>query len=83
MRPRTPVLALMAMSALASVGAHAAEDPSFSKDLTATIALHGLPCDKVVSAQRNGDNNYTATCHDGNRYQVYVDPNGRVIVKKL
>jgi len=83
MRPRTPVLALLTMSAFASTGTLAAEDASFSKDLTATIALHGLPCDKVVSAQRNGDSDYTATCRDGNRYHVYVDPNGRVVVKKL
>jgi hypothetical protein len=83
MRPRTTVLALLAMSALASVGALAAEDASFSKDLTATIALHGLPCDNVVSAQRNGDSDYTATCRDGNRYHVYVDRNGRVVVTKL
>ena len=83
MRPRKTVLALLAMSALASVGALAAEDASFSKDLTATIALHGLPCDNVVSAQRNGDSDYTATCRDGNRYHVYVDRNGRVVVTKL
>jgi hypothetical protein len=83
MRPPTVVLALLALSALASVGALAAEDASFSKDLTATIALQGLPCDKVVSAQRNGDSDYTATCRDGNRYHVYVDPKGRVVVKKL
>jgi hypothetical protein len=83
MRPRTLVPALLAMSALGSVGVLAAEDASFSKDLTATIALQGLPCDKVVSAQRNGDSDYTATCRDGNRYHVYVDPKGRVVVKKL
>ena len=84
MRPNTPLLTLVAMSStLASVGALAAEDASFSKDLAATIALQGLPCDRVVSAQRNSDSNYTATCRDGNRYHVYVDPNGRVVVKKL
>ena len=55
MRPNTPLLALVVMDALASVGALAAEDASFSKDLAATIALQGLPCDKVVSALRNGD----------------------------
>ncbi len=83
MRPSTAFLALVAMSTLASVVALAAEDASFSKDLGATIALQGLPCDKVVTAQRNSDSDYTATCRDGNRYHVYVDPNGRVIVKKL
>jgi hypothetical protein len=71
------------MSALASVGALAAEDASFGKDLTATIVLQGQPCDTVVSAQRNGDSDYTATCRDGNRYHVYVDPSGHVVVKKL
>lgn len=83
MRPSTPLLALIAMSTLASGVALAAEDASFSKDLAATIALQGLPCDKVVTAQRNRDSDYMATCRDGNRYHVYVDPNGRVIVKKL
>jgi hypothetical protein len=83
MRPSTPLLALVAMSTLASVVALAAEDASFSKDLAATIALQGLPCDKVVSAKRNSDSDYTATCRDGNRYHVYVDPSGRVVVKKL
>jgi hypothetical protein len=83
MQPSTRLLALVAMSTLASVLALAAEDASFSKDLAATIALQGLPCDKVVSAQRNRDSDYTATCRDGNRYHVFVDPNGRVVVKKL
>lgn len=83
MRPSTPLLALVAMSPLASVVALASEDASFGKDLSATIALQGLPCDKVVGTKRNGDSDYTATCHDGNRYHVYVDTTGRVIVKKL
>ena len=61
----------------------AAENPAFSKDLMATIALHGQSCDKVTAAKRNGDSDYTATCHNGNRYHVFVDANGRVVVKKL
>ncbi len=60
----------------------AAEDP-LGKDLTATIVLHGMPCDKVVDSKRNGDSDYTATCRNGNRYHVYVDSAGRVVVKKL
>ena len=83
MRPSTALLTLVVMSTVASVVARAAEDASYSKDLAATIALQGLPCDKVVSAQRNSDSDYTATCRDGNRYHVYVDPNGRVVVKRL
>jgi hypothetical protein len=72
----TVVLMPIAMTALA-------QDASMGKDLGATIALHGLPCDKVVEAKRNGDSDYTATCKDGNRYHVYVDSSGRVVVQKL
>ena len=61
----------------------AADDSGMGKDLSATIALQGQPCDKVVESKRNGDSDYTATCKDGNRYHVYVDPAGRVVVKKL
>jgi hypothetical protein len=80
MYSRSLVLALGAAGLLAAVAA-AADD--FGKDLKATIALQGQPCDKVVNAKRNGDSDYVATCQDGNRYHVYVDPNGRVVVKKL
>ena len=61
----------------------AAADSDMGKDLSATIALQGLPCDKVVESKRNGDSDYTATCKDGNRYHVFVDGSGRVVVKKL
>jgi hypothetical protein len=67
----------------AGSGAVAADDAGMGKDLSATIALQGMPCDKVVDAKRNGDSDYTATCKDGNRYHVFVDPSGRVVVKKL
>ena len=82
MRDCTSVLVFIGLTAFGAAG-QAAEEPSFSKDLTATIALQGLPCDKVIDAKRNGDSDYTATCRDGHRYQVFVDPNGRVVVKKL
>jgi len=41
-----------------------AEEPSMVRDLAATIALQGMPCDKVVDAKRNGDSDYTASCKD-------------------
>jgi hypothetical protein len=53
------------------------------RDLTAVIALQGLPCGKVVSASQQGDDDYVASCEDGNRYRVYVNADGRVVVKKL
>jgi hypothetical protein len=80
---RVPVFTLGIAAVLAWAGAVRAEDAGMGKDLAATIALQGLPCDQVVDAKRNGDSDYTATCKDGNRYHVYVDPSGRVVVKKL
>jgi len=61
-----------------SAGAEAAE----AKDLTAVIALHGLPCGQVISTAKQGENDYIATCKDGNRYRVKVNPEGRVVVEK-
>ena len=42
---------LLALAALAAVPAPAAQDAALLKDLTSVIALLGLPCGKVVSAQ--------------------------------
>jgi len=64
----------------------AAEDPPgnvpVAKDLTAVIALQGLPCGKVVSVTQQGEDDYVASCEDGNRYRVFVNADGRVIVEK-
>ena len=65
------------------MGVIAADEQAFGRDLKATIALQGFPCDQVVNSKRNGDSDYTASCKDGNRYHVFVDPAGRVVVKKL
>lgn len=59
-----------------------ADEVSLNKDLMAVIALQGLSCGKVVSAERRGDNDYVASCADGNRYHVFVDSGGRVVVQK-
>ena len=72
-----------ALTLLALTGPVAAQAPSSGADLKATIALNGFPCDQVVDSKRNADSDYTATCKDGNRYRVYVDASGRVVVKKL
>jgi len=76
-------LAWTAAAVVGSTCALAADDPSFGKDLKATIALQGMTCDQVVNAKRNADSDYTATCKDGNRYHVFVNAQGRVIVQKL
>jgi hypothetical protein len=33
--------------------------------------------------KRNADSDYAATCKDGNRYHVFVNAQGRVVVQKL
>jgi hypothetical protein len=78
-------LSLCAIPLLALLGSHPvrAADAAFAKDLKATIALQGLPCDEIVASKRNGDSDYNASCKDGNRYHIFVDPAGRVVVKKL
>jgi hypothetical protein len=67
---------------MANAGFARAQDISETADLTAVIALNAKPCGKVVSATKRGDNDYVATCEDGNRYRVYVK-DGRVIVEKI
>lgn len=69
-----------ALPALLAVPSFAADD--LAKDLTSTIALLGLPCGQVVSAQRLKDNDYLATCKDKNRYRVFVNAEGRVVAQK-
>jgi hypothetical protein len=59
----------------------AADDPKQREDLTAVITLQGKPCGEVVSYTVQGDNDFLATCKDGNRYRVYVK-DGRVVVEK-
>lgn len=84
---RTGTLALVGVMTTGFAGTTlAAEDPpgddSVAKDLTAVIALQGLPCGKVVSATQQGEDDYVAACEDGNRYRVYVNADGRVVVDK-
>lgn len=59
----------------------AADDPKQRQDLTAVIALQGKPCGEVVSYVVQGENDFLATCKDGNKYRVYVR-DGRVVVEK-
>lgn len=80
---RERLVALASMSAAMAFGAPAlADDVSTGQDLKATIALQGMPCNEVVNVKRNADSDYIATCKDGNRYHVFVNPQGRVVVQK-
>lgn len=62
---------------------HAADDVPLLRDMTAVIALLGLPCGQVVGATRLKDNDHIATCKDKNRYRVYMNAAGRVVAQKL
>jgi hypothetical protein len=83
MSHRLPAIAVALLALFGSIRAIAAEEHSFGKDLKATIALQGFPCDQVIHSTRNHDSDYTASCKDGNQYHVFVDASGRVVVKKL
>lgn len=75
-------LILVAAAMMGYVGMPlAADEISDADDLTAVIALQGKPCGRVVSAAKRGENDFVATCEDGNRYRVYVR-DGRVVVEK-
>ena len=58
------------------------DDEALKKDLTAVIALHGLPCGEVVAVKVLAESDYAASCKDGNKYHVYLNPAGRVVVEK-
>lgn len=70
------------MAAFGALPSVAADDEALRKDLTAVIALQGQPCGKVVSVKSQSDNDHIATCQDGNRYRVFVNAEGRVVVQK-
>ena len=57
-------------------------DPALRKDLTAVIALLGLPCGQVVRARPLADKGHMASCKDGSRYRVFVNAEGRVVAQK-
>jgi hypothetical protein len=71
----------LAAACLGASIAFAADDPKQRQDLTAVIALQGQPCGEVVSYTVQGDNDFVATCKDGNVYRVHVK-DGRVVVEK-
>ena len=83
MHPLTMARACAILTAALFAGPSvAADEEALKKDLTAVIALQGQPCGKVVGVKSQSDNDHIATCQDGNRYRVFVNPEGRVVVQK-
>jgi hypothetical protein len=74
---------LFLIGSLAAPSFAAQEDEAeLKKDLTAVIALHGLPCGEVVAVTVQAQRDYLASCKDGNKYRVYENDKGRVVVEK-
>jgi hypothetical protein len=83
MNKRTVVLAqLLLFAAFLAAPSFAADDEALKKDMTSVIALQGLPCGQVVAVKVNAENDYACTCKDGNKYRVYMNAAGRVVVEK-
>lgn len=83
MRNPAKYLSLIAAFSFVLSGAtYAAEGPTLSQDLTAVLALLGLPCGQVVNSRQQGNNDYMVTCKDGNRYRVFQNAEGRVVAQK-
>jgi hypothetical protein len=72
----------LVVAAFFAVPSFAGDDEAVKRDLTAVIALHGLPCGQVVAVKVQGENDYAASCKDGNKYRVYLNAEGRVVVEK-
>ncbi len=79
----TLVLAhVLVVATLVAVPLLAADDEALKRDLTAVIALQGLPCGEVVAVTELAKDDYAATCKDGNKYRVYMNAEGRVVVER-
>ena len=83
MNTRTVILAQsLFVAALFAVPSFADEEEALKKDLTAVIALQGLPCGQVVAVTVQADDDYAVVCKDENMYRVYLNAEGRVVVEK-
>jgi hypothetical protein len=69
------------VAAFFAVSSFAADEEALKKDLTAVIALQGLPCGQVVAVTVQAENDYAVSCKDENKYRVYLNAAGRVVVE--
>jgi len=70
------------LAAFMAAPSFAADDEALKKDLAAVIALQGLPCGEVVEVAVLAKDDYAVSCKDTNKYRVYLNAEGRVIVEK-
>ncbi len=82
MNRRTAVLAQsLVVLALFAVPSLAQDEEALKTDLTAVIALQGLPCGQVVAVEEQAESDYAVSCKDGHLYRVYLNAAGRVVVE--
>ena len=81
---RLPVAAALAfvVTIALAIPSPVEDEEALKKDLTAVIALQGLPCGQVIAVKVLAENDYAASCKDGNKYRVYLNAAGRVVVEK-
>jgi len=83
MRTRLTTLAITILTVTCLAAPSLADDDaSVKKDLFTVITLQGLPCGEVVNVVTKGDTDHIASCKDGNRYHVFLNTQGRVVVEK-
>jgi hypothetical protein len=73
---------MLVAAAFLAAPALSQDEEALKKDLTAVIALHGLPCGQVIAVKVLGESDYAASCQDGHQYHVYLNPKGRVVVEE-
>ena len=71
----------LVIATLLAIASPAQDDEALKRDLTAVIALQGFPCGQVVAVKVLADNDYAASCKDGNKYHVFLNAEGRVVVE--
>jgi hypothetical protein len=81
-KPIAVLAQLLFVAASFAVPSFAADEEALKKDLTAVIALQGLPCGEVVAVTAQAENDYAVSCKDDNKYRVYLNAEGRVVVEK-
>ena len=81
-RPAVALARSLVVALCVAPPSFADDQEALKKDLTAVIALHGLPCGQVIAARVLAENDYAASCKDGNRYRVYLSAAGRVVVER-
>jgi hypothetical protein len=79
-----PALALAALlvSPLGAVAQEPGGAVPVPEDLHSVLLLRGKECERLVAHERRGPSDYLVTCSGGERYRIWVDPDGHVNVEE-